>query len=143
MTLSTLEKISRKCGGSAICHLFDQTPWPDRAETLVKVGLVEAPTCSLSEVSAKDAQLLLALALSRNLCYGSRRMSSHTGSELAASFLALFPAAARYYTNSETPYHLKGSAWIFGNMTLDTVDTGVVVRSGKFLSGVLWLSDID
>lgn len=142
MTLSTLEKISRKCGRSAICHLFDQTPWSDRSEALVKIGLVEAPTCILSEVSAKDAQSLLALTLSKHLC-GGRRMSSHTGSELAASFLALFPATARYYTNSETPYHLKGSAWIFGNMTLDTVDTGVVVRSGKFLSGVLWLSDID
>lgn len=143
MTLSISEKISRKCGGRAICHLFNQTSWLDRSEALVKVGLAQAPSCSLSEISAKDAQSLLALALSKDLCYGVRRMSSDKGSELAASFLALFATATRYYTNSQTPYYLKGSAWAFSNLTSGTIDTGVIVRSGKFLSGVLWLSDID
>jgi hypothetical protein len=143
MTLSISEEISRKCGGRAIFHLFNQTAWSDRSEALVKVGLVRAPSCSLSEVSAEDAQSLLALSLSKDLCYGTRRMGSDTGSDLAASFLALFTTAARYYTNSQTPYHLKGAAWAFSSLTSGIVDTGVIVRSGKFLSGVLWLSDLD
>jgi hypothetical protein len=38
---------------------------------------------------------------------------------------------------------LERDVWAFCNATEGTVDTGVLVREGKRLAGVLWLSDID
>jgi hypothetical protein len=143
MGLSISEKIERKCPGRAICRVFENVRWSEKSAELVGVGLLHAAECKWSEVSAQDAQALLAACLSTDLSYGTRRRGMGSAPEMAAAFAAQFGSAARFYTNSETPYHLRGSAWCYTTATGATTDTGVVVRQGRSLVGVLWLSDPD
>jgi hypothetical protein len=102
------------------------------------MGFRVSAQTGLHEVSREDAAMLLAHALSVDLCYGTRRLSLVRSRELVDEFMALFPDSARHYTNSRVPYQRNAKAWDFTPLMPGAmIDNGVLVRVDDELSGVL------
>jgi hypothetical protein len=137
------ERIRKRAGSSrVICRLFENQPWRSKTEALSASGLSDA---HWFEVSPVDAKGLVAAALAHGLCYGERRMPDETAERLVSEFLKLLHPQTRYFTNSSVPYHKREAGfWSFNPIWGErTLDTGIICKTGKRLSGVLWVGDID
>lgn len=143
MALTIPQLIVRRCKGRAICEVFDEAPWSERSAALTQVGISHPDACTAHEISRHGAQQALAASLSIDLCYRTRRLGPTASAELAEAFLGLFPSSSRFYSNSAAPFRSAEPAWAFCSGTESTVDTGVIVRQGRTLAGVLWLADTD
>ena len=127
-----------------VCHLFDACPWNNKDKCLEAVGLINEHERKFTSVSKRDALEICAKALAYDMWYGGRRASIHSTRQLVTDFFSAFTEDAIYFTNSEVPYHLKGSVWAGFSLMADvTTDTGVIVGDAGELRGVLWIGDND
>lgn len=137
------DKLRKRTRGRALLIMFHDIAWANRAEGLKQFDFINTDILKLSEVEVKDAEKLLIAALSTDLCYGRKIMSSAHAKELAKEFIGLQDEQAQYFTNSSVPYHKKENSWSFTPITEATIDTGIIVKLGKQLDSVIWMADID
>lgn len=139
-----LEQIIQKSlKGNGLFLTFDGVQWQDKDKALRADSRIYYEDLKLFEVSRKDAIQLLISALSNDLCYKTKRLEKETAEQIAKEFIGPFNGQARFYTNSDIPYHKKGSFWSFSPITEATIDTGVIVREGENLVSLLWIMGID
>ena len=136
-------RFTEKCGARATCRLFTGRAWADKNAELTECGFVNVTGTNWYEVTLQQAVGILSAALASDLCYGSRRMANSSAARMARQFLEQFPEQAQFFTNSAVPYHLRESAWQFDSITVGVVDTGILVKVGESLAGILWISDDD
>lgn len=137
------EKLKKKTGGRVLLHSFQDIAWATRYDGLREAGFINTDILKLSEVNIKDAEKLLVDALSTDLCYKCEVMDKFSAKELAKEFISLQDKQARFFTNSTTPYYNGNSSWSFTPITEATIDTGLIVKSGKQLDSMIWMFDID
>jgi hypothetical protein len=138
------ETIKQKCGPRVTAAVFQDEAWRAKGDALRSVGLSPAESAHFFEVSRTDAIDLVAAALSRDLCYGSRVMSIEDARRLVAPLFEAMHFQTRFFTNSEVPYHRRDpNAWAFNGISSGTIDTGVLFELAKSFVGVLWVTDID
>ncbi|EAR62167.1 hypothetical protein [Neptuniibacter caesariensis] len=137
------EKLKKKTGGRAFFYSFQDVAWATRYEGLREAGFINSDILTLSEVKVEAAEKLLIDVLSTDLCYKREVMSKYSARELAKEFMTLQDKQARFFTNSNVPYRSGESAWSFTPITEATIDTGLIVKVGKQLDSMLWVSDID
>jgi hypothetical protein len=100
------------------------------------------------EINRRVAETIAQRILHRDLAYNVEIMSAELACDLAARFLNLFTAQARYFTNG-TLYqlHERFNAGVthfssFEPITEATFDTGVVCLDKERI-GLLWVQDED
>ena len=128
---------------SGIYQRLQDVPWRDRGEALAKLDFKLPPDFQFVELSRNAAASYLARCLSRDLCYGTRLRSMGDSENLAHWFVESFHRQSRFLTNSggSDP---GGNGWGFTPLFAEaTMDTGIIVRTGKELTGVMWVTSID
>lgn len=122
-----------------ICRLFDETLWSRRDDTLRDLDLQPIPPSAWHEVSRDGAVELLTNILQFDLCYETKRFSKSDARAIARDFVDRLHWQSRYFTNSEIPWCPGLRTWALSGLSSDsTLDTGVIVKAGTRLVGILW-----
>lgn len=125
------EKLRRRRGvGIVRCQVYEGQSWRTKNEALAALGFIGLEGARWEELTKDQALDLLIGVLSEELCYRMRIMSKSFARELATEFLSVFHWQSRFFTGG-------------GALDGATLCTGVLVRTGDELTGVLWVGDID
>jgi len=148
-TLNVLQKMieshlaERKLDQLGFYHRFQDAQWKNRASEVKQMGLVIPEDFQFVEVDRGVAIDRLSMCLSQDLCYGSRSGPTSGARELAEWFVSSFHFQSRFLTNSPEGFHPSG-VWSFSPLCPEaTMDTGLIVRTGRELVGLMWVASID
>lgn len=144
--MSRGSKLDRIIAGKApgiFCRFFEQVLWRDRDVSLSELGFNAIPRAELHEVSKTEAEEHVANALAFDLCYGVEVFSRSDAAAIAADFTSRLHWQARFFVNTPSPL---GSRFVgtFSPLSNEaTIDTGVMAKTGKWFSGLLWVLSSD
>ena len=123
---------------------FDDVLWASHKQALSELGLHLISKVRLVEVDRNEAIKRLTDCLANDLCYGVKNLGKEHSKKVATEFIKSFHDQSRFYTNSNTGYTADSNAWSFSPLSENsTMDTGIIVRTGKELTGIMWVFSSD